>query len=94
MTHNNKNDTRRTETDYAPIYLGAEPIITDDDMFRIRLNISESKRAELTISATDRTTDRTTESTTESSEKKFGEKYGKKFGENLGEDSDIDTSQL
>ena len=31
-------------------------------MFRIRLNIKESKRAELTMSATDRTTDRITES--------------------------------
>lgn len=51
---------------YAPIYLGTGPTITDDDMFRIRLNIAESKRAELAISATDRTT--------ESSEKKFGEK--------------------
>lgn len=97
MTHNNKNDTRRTETDYkphpknpnlanffvqmghaehlgtgvrnlyhyAPIYLGAEPTITDDDMFCIRLNIAESKCAELTISATDRTT----ESSEKSSEK-------------------------
>ena len=34
-------------------------------MFRIRLNISESKRAELAISAMESTTDRTTESTTE-----------------------------
>ena len=40
---------------YAPIYLGAEPTITDDDMFRIRLNIAESKRAELAISTTDST---------------------------------------
>lgn len=50
-------------------------------MFRIRLNIAESKRAELAISATDRTTDRTTESTTESSEKtreKTREKLGRK----------------
>ena len=39
-------------------------------MFRIRLNIAEFKRAELAISATDRTT----ESITDSSEKKFGEK--------------------
>ena len=31
-------------------------------MFCIRLNIAESKRAELAISATDKTTDRTTES--------------------------------
>lgn len=54
---------------YAPIYLGAEPTITDDDMFRIRLNIAESKRAELAISATDKTTDRTTESSEKSSEK-------------------------
>lgn len=50
-------------------------------MFRIRLNIAESKRAELTISATDRTT----ESITDSSEKKFGEKnIVEKLGEKLG----------
>lgn len=54
-------------------------------MFRIRLNIAESKRAELAISATDKTTDRTTES----SEKKFGEKdivekLGEKLGKKLG----------
>ena len=40
----------------------AELSITDDDMFRMRLNIKESKRAELTMSAMDRTTDRITES--------------------------------
>lgn len=70
---------------YAPIYLGAEPTITDDDMFRIRLNIAESKRAELAISATDRTT----ESSEKSSEIKFGEKnivekLGEKLGKKLG----------
>ena len=54
---------------YAPIYLGAEPTITDDDMFRIRLNLAESKRAELAISATDRTTESTTDSSEKSTEK-------------------------
>ena len=54
-------------------------------MFRIRLNIAEFKRAELTISATDRTT----ESTIDCSEKKFGEKnivekLGEKLGKKLG----------
>ncbi len=34
---------------YAPLYMGAEPTITDDDMFRIRLNIAEAKRAELAM---------------------------------------------
>lgn len=34
---------------YAPLYMGAEPTITDDDMFCIRLNIAESKRAELAM---------------------------------------------
>ena len=38
-------------------------------MFRIRLNIAESKRAELAISATDRTTDRITESSEKTWEK-------------------------
>lgn len=37
---------------YAPIYLGAEPTITDDDMFRIRLNIAESKQAEMAMGST------------------------------------------
>ena len=47
-------------------------------MFCIRMNIVESKRAELAISATDKTT--------ESSEKKFGEKnIVEKLGEKLGE---------
>ena len=54
-------------------------------MFRIRLNIAESKRTELAISATDRTTERITDS----SEKKFGEKnivekLGEKLGKKLG----------
>ena len=71
---------------YAPIYLGAEPTITDDDMFRIRLNIAESKRAELAISATDRTTDRTTDSSEKSSEKsteKSTEKSSEKTWEKI-----------
>ena len=38
---------------YAPIYLGAEPTITDDDMFRIRLNIAESKQTEMAMGTTE-----------------------------------------
>ena len=77
---------------YAPIYLGAEPTITDDDMFRIRLNIAESKRTELAISTTESTAESSGKSSVKSSvktkekvkEKTAGKTVGKSRGKRIG----------
>lgn len=73
---------------YAPIYLGAEPTITDDDMFRIRLNIAEFKRAELAISTLESSVDASTQSSGKSAkkvrEKNSGKAVGKRIGKTAG----------
>ena len=72
---------------YAPIYLGTEPTITDDDMFRIRLNIAESKRAELALSTTESATVSTTKSSGKGSGKGSGKSSGKSSGKVRGKSS-------
>ena len=59
---------------YAPIYLGADPEITDEDMFRLRLNIAESKREELAMVETEG----------ENMEIEGGQKGGHKGGQKIG----------